>query len=296
LVGVCVIVILIVKLTTFIVVKGAFLNNQELIGELVRVGLSENQARIYALLVDNKELRIQEITSLSGLPRSSVYECLRRLFEFGIAEEVVGESYKTIRPYSIGAMHHGLDEEALRVQRVKRDLQALQQKLTITPPNQTVDKTSVRYYKDRSGARQLYWNTLKANNHVYVFSDWGRGRYVGMRFYERFVEESRVRGIQEQVLINPTNYALESIRQFTYQNSPISRTPIDSIRVLDKSVVDIQGDTLIYNQTYATVYLKNVKITGFEIESQHFVDTQRSIFETLWEAAKPITDFVVPRV
>ncbi len=272
------------------------LSDQELITELVRVGLSENQARVYSILVSHNELRIQEITALSGLPRSSVYECLKRLFELGIAEEVIGESHKTIRPYSIGAMHHGLDEEALRLQRVKEDLRTLEQKLTITPPSQNIGKTSVRYYKDRSGARQLYWNTLKADNTVYVFSDWGRGRYVGMRFYERFVEESRTRGIQERVLINPTDHALESIRQFTYQNSPISRTPIDSIRVLDKSVVDIQGDTLIYNQTYATVYLKNVKIAGFEIESQHFVDTQRSIFETLWKIAKPITEFVVPQV
>jgi sugar-specific transcriptional regulator TrmB len=260
--------------------------------ELIKFGLSENQAKIYLLLVAHKELRIQEITKYAEIPRSSVYEGLKRLFELGIAEEVIGESYKMIRPYSVGAMHHGLDEEMLRVQRLKADLSALEQTIAVRPPDKAQDNSAVKYYKDRSGARQLYWNTLGAKNTVYVFSDWGRGRYVGMRFYERFVEESRNREITEKVLINPTSYALESIRQFTYPGSAISRTRLEDIRVLDESVIKIKGDTLMYDDVYATVYLKNVQINGFEIESPHFADTQRSIFETLWDMAEPITDFL----
>ncbi len=282
----------VVKLTTVVVVMGVVLSESTLEGELIKLGLSTNQAKIYLLLVAHKELRVQEIAKLSGLPRSSVYECLKRLFEFGIAEEIIGESHKTIRPYSIGVMHHGLDEQILQVKRLKKDLFLLEKELEICPPEKNEQATSVRYYKDRSGARQLYWNTLAATTTVYVFSDWGRGRYVGMGFYERFVMESRNRNIQERVLINPTSYALESIRQFTYPGSSISRTKLEDIRTLDKSVIDIKGDTLIYNNVHATVFLKNVQITGFEVENRHFVDTQRSIFETLWTMAKPISEYL----
>jgi sugar-specific transcriptional regulator TrmB len=256
--------------------------------ELEKFGLSESQAKIYLLLVTHKELRIQEIVKLAQIPRSSVYENLKRLYELGIAEEVIDENFKRIRPYSVGAMRHGLDEQMLQLRRLNKDLDTLEKTISLKPPANT-GSTTVRYYKNRSGARQLYWNTLKAKDTVYVYSDWGRGRYVGMRFYERFVEESRARKIKEKVLINLTPANLKSIRRFTYPGSPISRTKIENIRTLDPKVIPIKGDTLIYDNIYAQVYLKNVEINGFEIESTHFTDTQRSIFEALWSNARPIT-------
>lgn len=256
--------------------------------ELQKFGLSKDQAKIYLLLVEHQELRIQEITNLAKIPRSSVYENLKKLYELGIAEEIVYESYKKIRPYSVGVMRHGLDEKALEINRLVNDLEKLEKAIPLIRAANDTGATSVRYYKERSGARQLYWNTLKAQSTVYVYSDWGRGRYVGMKYYERFVAESRHRHIKEKVLINATPSALDSIRIYNYPGSPISRTKLEDLRVLDEKKIRIQGDTLIYDNVYAQVYLKNIEINGFEIESQQFVETQRSIFEALWETALPI--------
>jgi sugar-specific transcriptional regulator TrmB len=267
-------------------------NLSELHTELQKFGLSKNQAKIYLLLVTHKELRIQEIVKLSDIPRSSVYECLNALFELGIAEEVVEDTFKRIRPYSLGTMRHGLDEQMLQLKRLIRDLDKLEKTLSVTPPEEMHHSTVVRYYKKRTGARQLYWNTLKAKDTVYVYSDWGRGRYVGMGFYEKFVAESRARKIREKVLINLTPAALESIKKYTYPDSPISRTRIEDLRVISNKKVAIKGDTLIYDNIYAHAFLKNVEINGFEIESTQFVETQRSIFETLWEMATPVANLL----
>ena len=70
------------------------------------------------------------------------------------------------------------------------------------------------------------------------------------------------------------------------------RTSVEDIRVLDRSQVSIKGDTLMYNNIYAQIYLRDVAIHGFEIESDDFVRTQRSIFETLWQTAKPVAAFL----
>ncbi len=256
--------------------------------ELKKFGLTSNQARIYLLLVTHQELRIQEIAKLAQIPRSSVYDSLKGLFELGIAEEIIEDNFKKIRPHSVGSMHHGLDEKMLEMQRLKNDLKELEEAITLTAPEDSLSKAIVHYYKGRSGARQLYWNTLKSKDTVYVCSDWGRGRYVGMKFYENFVAESRRREIMEKVLINPTKYNLESIREYTYPGSPISRTKLDDIRALDENIIQIKGDSLMYDNIYSHVYLKSVEINGFEIESEHFTLNQRSIFETLWEIAQPI--------
>jgi len=267
-------------------------NSVTLRTDLEKFGLTKNQAKIYLLLIEHRELRIQEITKLAKIPRSSVYENLKGLFELGIAEEVIRDSFKIIRPYSLGAMHHGIDEKMVRLNRLKSDLNDLEEEIVVSRPEHIPGTTTVRYYKNRSGARQLYWNTLRAQDRVYVYSDWGRGRYVGMRFYEGFVEESRTRKIKEHVLINATTATIKSIKEFTHPDSAISRTNLEDIRVLDAKGVSIKGDTLIYDNTYACVYLKSVEINGFEVESQQFVETQRAIFETLWKTAEPITKFL----
>ncbi len=282
-----------VNLATRVVVSGekeqAFGQIQR---ELEKIGLSKTQAKIYVLLVRHRELRIQEIVKLTHIPRSSVYENLEKLYELGIAEEIIDDTFKRIRPYSLGIITHGLDEQLLRLKKVTADLQVLEKDLAKTPAQHLSDMTILRYYRNRSGARQLFWNSLKARDIVYVYSDWSRRRYVGMKYYEKFVAETRQRGIQERVLINMNADTLKSIQLYSYPNSPISRTRVQDIRVLDSKRVPIKGDTVMYDNIYAHVYLKNITINGFEIENTHFVDTQRSIFESLWQTAIPVTEFL----
>lgn len=260
--------------------------------ELEKFGLSKNQATIYLLLVQHKELRIQEIAQLTNIPRSMVYECLKSLFELGIAEEMIGENHKTIRPYTIGIIKHRLNEKIFHLQKLTADLHELEKAITITTSGESAQSTSIRYYKNRSGARQLYWNTLRATNTVYTYNDWGRFRYVGRKFYESFVLESHQRDIKERVLINISPDALKSIKMYNVPGHPIARTRLEDIGVLDKKVMNIKGDTIIYDNIYAQVYLKNIEINGFEIESAQFVQSQRSIFETLWKMAQPIKNFL----
>lgn len=256
--------------------------------ELAKLGLSKNQAEIYLLLVAHKELRVQQIAKLTELPRSTVYENLKALFELGIIEEAVGDNYKSIRPYPITVLKHRLEETINESTQQLRGLDDLERAIAVTSPQTKLSVPVVRYYKGQSGARQLFWNTLKAKDTLYVFSEWGRGRYVGMKFYENFVAESKKRNVKEKVLINPTDHAIESIK--TYTGTPISRAKIDSIRCIDQSKIHIKGEALMYDNIFAQAYLKNPQISGFEIESQQFVDTQRAIFETLWEQAEPLVD------
>ncbi len=259
---------------------------------LQRLGLSETQAEIYLLLVSHKELRIQEIAALTRIPRSSVYESLKKLYELGIAEEIVEDNYKKIRPYPIGVMRHGFDEKISDLQQLVSDLDEIEQSIEVATNKTSPGAAAVRYYKGRSGARQMFWNSLKADDVMYIYSEWTRVRYVGLRYYENFVAESRKRQIREKVLVNPEPRVLETLKKYILPgNSPTFRTRIEDIRVLDEKVVKIKGETLIYGPVYAQAYLKNVEIHGFEIESQNFVNTQRSIFETLWNMATPATDY-----
>ncbi len=252
--------------------------------DLEKFGLSKNQALIYLLLTQHKKLRVQEITNLAQIPRTSVYENLKILFELGLAEEIIEESYKIIKPYPITALRHNLNEKIENLKLLSSELDSVEQAFKTTEMSEQPTPANVKYYKNKSGARQLFWNTLKAKSTVYVYSEYGRSKYVGIKYYQDFVAESAARHIKEQVLINPTEQALGLIKRDT--GTSLARTNPDNIRTLKEKLLVIRGETFIYDNTYAQVYLDKGEINGFEIESPYFIETQISIFNTLWNMAQ----------
>jgi sugar-specific transcriptional regulator TrmB len=255
--------------------------------KLEKFGLSDNQAEIYIFLLRQGTMRISELSSSLRIPRSSVYEALKGLFSLGLAEEIIENNFKVIKAYPISVLRHKFDEQANELQQQTKSVEQLEKVLEVLPGIKPRSPIVIRYYKDRAGARQLYWNTLRARNTIYVMSEWGRGRYVGIEFYKKFVVESYARGFSEQVLINPTSRILDSIKQ--HMHSPVSRTELDNIRGIDEQIINFRGDTLMYDNIYAHIDLKNDQISGFEIESKQFASMQRAIFETLWKEAKPVS-------
>jgi sugar-specific transcriptional regulator TrmB len=264
-------------------------SSSDLKHRLQKLGLNESQAQIYLLLLNKGEARIQEIVGLTNIPRSTVYESLKILYEYGLAEEIVDGNFKRIRPYSIGSMKHNFDEKIQELKKLNTELDELEKVLSL-PSLPSLASTSVRYYKGLSGARQIFWNSLKAKNTVYVYSEYGRPKYVGEKFYANFAQESRERNINEKVLINFTPRVQRLVK--TYLGSPAVRTKLEDLRALKEENILIKGETLIYDNIYAQVYLYTGEINGFEIESSQFTQSQRSIFETLWYMATPVVNLL----
>lgn len=256
--------------------------------KLQMLGLSLNQATIYLLLIEYGNLRIQEISKLAHIPRSSVYENLSALRDLGLIEEIVQDNFKLIRPYPLTAMEYGLHEKISKLQKQSNSLSQVEKALsTVSGQHTSSSPMTIRYYKGVAGARQLFWNTLKATDTVCVYSAFGRSKFLGVKYYENFVSESAARGIKELVLINPTERALGLIKRDT--GSSLARTSPSNIYTLDEIHISIKGETFIYGDIYANVYLDDNEIHGFEIESRHFAETQRSIFKTLLNIATPLT-------
>ncbi len=253
---------------------------------LEKFGFSKKQVEIYVLLLRQGNLRISEIVRLTQLPRSSVYESLKGLFELGLAEEIIENSFKVIQAHPVGSIRHNLDEQSESLRKKIDGLDSLGKALEVLPAIKLQQPVTIRYYKGRAGARQLFWNTLKTKGTIYVQSEWGRSRYVGIEFYKKFVAESFERGFSEQVLTNSVPRVLDSIKE--HLHAPLSRTELPNIRYFKESEISFRGETFIYDSTYAHVFLKDEVINGFEIESRQFVETQRAIFEKLWDTATPV--------
>jgi sugar-specific transcriptional regulator TrmB len=253
--------------------------------ELKQIGLSSNEVKVYLLLIKSGQSSVQAITTQTSIPRSTVYETLKSLLEKGLIEEVIEHKKKDYKAYPLNVLKHKLIEEHTKIEENIKHIDQLENTIG-SLGIQSMNDIQIRKYTGKSGARQLFWNTLDAKDMVYVYSFFGRQQYVGAEFYQSFVSESKIRQIKERVIINPSERASFLIKR-DYK-SPRARTDPKDIRIIDPSKIDIKGETFIYNNVFATVYLDQENIVGFEIESDSFADTHRSIFNVHWELAKQL--------
>jgi sugar-specific transcriptional regulator TrmB len=253
---------------------------------LEKFGLTTIQSNIYLFLSQNGRKRISVLSTLLGIPRTSIYEALKQLINMGLIEEILEDTYRSYEAQPLGILRHGLNDKKIQLEHLYKELSLVENQISkLALPIHP--KLTIRHYKGVAGARQLFWNTLKSREKLYVYSEWGRGRYLGIEYYKNFVSASKERGVRESVLINPTTRVTESIR--AHVNTPVSRTNLQTIRTIPEQKIKFRGETFMYDAIYAQVYLKDREITGFEIESKRFVDTQRAIFETLWDNATPLS-------
>lgn len=262
------------------------MNESTIRHRLSRLGLSDRQATIYLSLIKTGDMRVRDIVEATHIARSTVYEDIKYLRKNGLVEEIVDQEYKQLRAYPLGLLKHKLQEQISTLEQNIDQIDEVETAIEKMANSNTSPSVVVRYYKGQNGAKQLLWNTLKAKQVVYVYSEWGRGKYVGTDFYERFVAESRARSIQENVITPDSDRMLDSIREDT--ESALSRTRLDDIRCINSDNINIQGETFIYDDIYAQIFLKDKMISGFEIESSKFVAMQRSMFKNQWHVATPI--------
>jgi sugar-specific transcriptional regulator TrmB len=256
---------------------------QNVYERLKSLGLSINQAELYVQLLERGDLRIHKLVELSGLPRTSVYGALRGLEDRGLIERVIGYNHVRIKPNSMESLYDEFDQKINEAQQAKVNLGILQDEISKLNFKKTKNDTEIRYFQGLMGARQLLWNSLSAESEVYVYSEWGRSKYVGEKFYEKFVSTSFDRKISEKVIINSDPVTVNLIR--TAMNSPSSRTKAENIRLIDYHNIGIKGETFIYDDIYAQLYLKDGLLNGFEIENQLFANTQKSLFGNIWVTA-----------
>ena len=83
------------------------------LGILQDLGLTQNEAKIYEVLIENNKLSTGEISSKSGIHRRNVYDSISRLSNKGLIFTIIGQEdniYQAVSPIKL----KNLLEQSLR--------------------------------------------------------------------------------------------------------------------------------------------------------------------------------------
>lgn len=259
-------------------------NTDKIVEFVQKLGFSVEAARVYQALAIRGPMSISELSRESGVERTALYRMMDELTAKGVIDELL--AYKSRR---YGAADPGKIE--LLVEQEKQRVRTLE--AGFLPFAQAVGElsgkraTQTRYYRGAEGIRQILWNETKAKGPQVAYTYRNLEEVVGVPFFRKYAAEIDRRGIQLRDL--RSDAFLESTDKPEFVKVHINN---DAWRYLPDSVLRLNHNMDIYDDTISIYYWEENDVFGVEIQNQKIADTQRGIFEILWKQAK---DYRLPK-
>jgi sugar-specific transcriptional regulator TrmB len=245
------------------------------------LGLSNEEIELYLALLAKSPESALELSRKLSIGRTKVYRLLDLLQTKGLVNTLVdeyGNKFEANPPTQIELL---LKEKEVELEKLKSNAPKIIQELESLQP-QAFGETKVVYYKGVEGLKQITWNSLKAKDGIRIYEISNMEGFLDKEFSEKVRFELLQRKIFDCQLTNltyspPFTIYSEYVRNYW------------DYRYIDPKILNIQIETLVYNDTYAMYSYEEGEIFGVEIHNKKLAQMQKQIFDIVFATAKKIT-------
>ena len=246
------------------------MNNQ--INLLEKLGLSQKEAKLYLVSLEAGPATIAKLAQKSGLKRGTIYEFLDEMLEKGLLEVII---------YGKRRLYRGVEPKKLEkiIDRQKEILNSLLPDLALLTSN-SQEKPKIRFYEGKSGILAAYYEILDLPSKSEVL---GFSTFEGI--YKIFPENSINNYIQRRVVKNIRQKLIMPSDKFGENHIADNVNELRETILIPKEKFPITNEINIYQNKVAIISLGEEKV-GVIIESKQIADTQRAIFNLLWDSLR----------
>lgn len=250
---------------------------------LKKLGLTPDECKIYLSLLDSAKSHL-EVARKTGVNRTKVYRVADELIKRGLITVEQDDLGKKLAANSPSNLEIALTtaEEKLKNQRQLLDavLPDLQGMFASSDQKKSTDFT-VNTYEGVDGFKQMLWNELKAKDEVLAFGD---GTLQNLVDDERWAEKHRAKTVEAGYTLREILNPGSKPTNFTANTEFVDK--VFRKRLIDRSVIPLDQQTVIYNNTVSIYNWHDGRKVGIEIINPAYAATQRAIFEHFWKLAK----------
>jgi sugar-specific transcriptional regulator TrmB len=235
------------------------------IEELIKAGLSENEAKVYLAALELGETSVYRLAKKSGVKRTTTYLAVESLKEKGLISAFAKNGVTICYAESPKKLILVLEEKKKALDRIMPELLAF---------NNLIDrKPKMRYFEGSEAYKEVFNDVLKHPDMEMLgtFNEkfWDYEKY----FTGYFMPERKKKKIWARMLFRDS-LALRNVSN--EMNAYLSQTKLVP---LEKFNVEIEMVVYGRNKVGFVSYEEEMAII---IESQKIHDTQKSFFETIW--------------
>ncbi|MBI4170221.1 MAG: winged helix-turn-helix transcriptional regulator [Candidatus Aenigmarchaeota archaeon] len=244
------------------------------ISNLKSIGLTENEIKIYLLLLKSGSITAYEISQKTGIYRAHVYDKLEQLIKKGLVTHV----YKGAKKY-----FHATEPSKIRqyVEDKKNELEIQEECVEkMLPELEAMTKLPrenirVEVFKGPEGLKYIHKGIIKARREVLITGiDDGKYSENLPIFMKQYFRELRRYGIRERVITAKK----KGIFLFRKKIAPTT-----TYRFLEEKQFN-PTNTFVYGNKVVIVSW-STPVTAIMIENNEIAETYRNHFEHLWKIA-----------
>ncbi|MFA6018122.1 MAG: helix-turn-helix domain-containing protein [Patescibacteria group bacterium] len=244
---------------------------------LSRLGLAENEAKIYEILLLKGETKARDLLSDSGLSRGNVYNMLTSLTARGLIQVIEGkqQTYKVTDPTKLSSL----------VEERKRGIERLDAEFKETLPRMlstfslTTGRPTVRVFEGLEGAEDAIMDSLDAKQGICTYLDLSslRGDFADAN--ARYLKKRIAKQIPKRIIVPDSQEAHDF---FEKQN-----TPFTTVVFVKDFPTGFQTAMEMYNDTVSYLTMTPEKVIAVLIADRAIASLEQRKFDFLWKMFEP---------
>lgn len=252
-----------------------------LLKKLSQLGLSLEESKVYVELLRGPRTHLQ-VSKETGVNRTKVYRIVEDLQQRSLVGRRVDDRGTFLIATDPSALEVTLISEEARLRQQRKALSDVLPALALLQGEDHRGFT-VRTYDGTAGLKQMCWHELKAKGELLAL---GNGTIEQIASDDKWALKHRQHQIEAgyttRELIN-YDYSISDLPDLASQQ--LIESKLYRVRMLAPSILPIDNQTTIYNDTVAVYHWKQEKKVGLEIISSSYADMMRQIFEHYWNMA-----------
>jgi sugar-specific transcriptional regulator TrmB len=234
--------------------------------ELKELGLTDNEIKVYLILLENGILNPSHIAQKTGLHRSYVYDTLERLIDRGIINTVSVNNKKHYQPVDPKALRQSFELKLMKIDEILPQLSGLFKS--------TQEETKVELHKGKRVYRTLIKDltaNFKKNDVVYLLgADEKILETVEPIYLKQYFTIIKNKNVKEKIIVRKSTKKLKE-KNIEYKE-------------LDKQYFDETTIVIHQNKTYIFIWGSPYHL--IVIENKKVASTYLKQFNLLWGIAK----------
>lgn len=242
---------------------------------LEKFDLSEKEAQIYLSLLELGATSVANIATKAKINRTTAYDILESLVNFGLASRVGDRKKKTYvaeHPEQlITYLERKSKEYQDKSQLAKNILPELRNIYNSVP-----HRPKVKFYEGEEGIISIYEDSLTSKTEILSWLNAENTADFAKKYFEEYYKRRAEKKIHIKAIVSDSAIA----RRIKRRNAEEDRESW----IVPKESMDIKPECYIYDDKVAFMSLREK--FGVIIESKDIADAQRKLYNLAWEKAK----------
>jgi sugar-specific transcriptional regulator TrmB len=245
------------------------------LNSLKKLGLTEDQSKVYEILLSSTILPVRIISKNSGVSRELCYVVLKQLENMSFVEKVSQGKvilFRALNPRNIKKLVEKKQEEALLAQESYQDVIPKM----LGDFNINHNKPFIKFYEGLEGLQKTYGHILRHAKTVRVIRSLYDYENKEVRnLVSEQIKNQAKKGIKSYVLSPKLEHMKEEKITFNQEKNIIRK-------VVPKDRLILPAQVVIYNNTVSITSMKKELITTV-IENEDIANTFRVLFGYMWD-------------